>query len=229
MWQKFSSCLQIDATYSTNCYKMALVTAVTVTSERTSMPICYGLLNNEQGASFEWFLKQLSRFQRAGIISSPEVIITDKDDQLRNAIRQIFPHVQLQLCVFHINSNVVLSIKKWWKKANDSLDSDLNSDDDSSDAADMQELEHSNTKVKHMRNVQLGPLPKRVLDTRAGLYLLWKYMVYSRSEEEFSQAWLQLQQTFSRQKRILQYLKNTYLPLKKEWACCYTLIIETLV
>jgi hypothetical protein len=222
MWQNFSSCLQIDATYSTNCYKMALVTAVTVTSERTSMPICYGLLNNEQGASFEWFLKQLSRFQRAGIISSPEVIITDKDDQLRNAIRQIFPRVQLQLCVFHINSNVVLSIKKWWKKANDSLDSDLNSDDDSSDAADMQELEHSNTKVKHMRNVRLGPLPKRVLDTRAGLYLLWKYMVYSRSEEEFSQAWLQLQQTFSRQKRILQYLKNTYLPLKKEWACCYT-------
>ncbi|KFG82265.1 hypothetical protein MANI_030416 [Metarhizium anisopliae] len=198
MWQQFSSCLQIDATYSTNCHKMALVTVVTVTSERTSMPICYGLLNNEQFSSFEWFLKQISRFQRAGIINYPKVIITDKDDQLRNAIRQIFPFAQLQLCVFHINSN------------------------DTSDAADIQELEHENTKVKDMRNVKLGSLPKRVSDTRAGLYLLWKYMVYSRSEEEFNQAWLQLQQTFTHQKRILQYLKNTYLPLKKEWACCYT-------
>lgn len=222
MWQQFSSCFQIDATYSTNCYKMALVTVVTVTSERTSMPICYGLLNNEQVSSFEWFLKQLSRFQQAGIISSPEVIITDKDDQLRNAIRQIFPHAQLQLCVFHINSNVVLSIKKWWMKANDSLDSDVNSEENNSDGADIQELEHGNTKVKDMRNVKLSPLPKRVSNTRAGLYLLWKYMVYSGSEEEFNQAWLQLQQTFTRQKRILKYLENTYLPLKKEWACCYT-------
>ena len=187
----FLSCLQIDATYSTKCYKMALVTVVTVTSERTSMPIWYGLLNNEQISSFEWFLKQLSRFQQAGIISSPKVIIIDKDDQLRNAIRQIFPFAQLQLCVFHINSNVVLSIKKWWKKAEDSLDSDLNSDQDNSDVADIQELEHENTKVKDLRNVKLGSLPKRVSNTRADLYLLWKHMVYNRSE-----AWLQLQQTF---------------------------------
>jgi transposase-like protein len=71
------------------------------------MPICYGLLNNEQVASFEWFLKQVSRFQRAGIIRPPEIVITDKDDQSRNAIRQVFLNTQLQLCVFHINSNVV--------------------------------------------------------------------------------------------------------------------------
>ena len=71
MWQQFSSCLQIDATYSTNCYKMPLVTVVAVSSEKTSMPICYGLLNNEQVASFDWFLKQVSRFQRADIIRPP--------------------------------------------------------------------------------------------------------------------------------------------------------------
>ncbi|KAG7424273.1 PKS-NRPS hybrid synthetase [Fusarium oxysporum f. sp. raphani] len=154
MWQQFSSCLQIDATYSTNCYKMPLVTVVAVFSEKTSMPICYGLLNNEQVASFEWFLKQVSRFQRAGIISPPEVVITDKDDQLRNAIRQVFPNTQLQLCVFHINSNVVLYIKKWWKKANGSLDSDMDDDQDNADAADVQELERGNTKVKDMKNAK---------------------------------------------------------------------------
>lgn len=47
-------------------------------------------------------------------------------------------------------------------------------------------------------------------------------MVYTRSEEDFNQAWRQLQQTFPRQKQILRYLKDTYLPLKKEWASCYT-------
>ncbi|KAM4061321.1 MULE transposase [Hirsutella rhossiliensis] len=111
MWQQFSSCLQIDAT-------------------------------------FEWFLKQVSRFLRAGIIRSPEVVITDMDDQLRNAIRQIFPNTQLQLCVFHINSNVVSYIKKWWKKDNDSdLDDDAENWDNT-DALDVQEMERENTEVK---------------------------------------------------------------------------------
>ncbi|KAH8661086.1 hypothetical protein BGZ61DRAFT_464729, partial [Ilyonectria robusta] len=47
-------------------------------------------------------------------------------------------------------------------------------------------------------------------------------MVYTRSEEDFNQAWRQIQQTFPHQERILRYLKDTYLPLKREWACCYT-------
>jgi hypothetical protein len=198
---------------------MPLVTVVTVSSEKTSMPICYGLLNNEQVATFEWFLQQLLRFQRAGNISPPRVIITDKDDQLRTAVQQTFPNAQLQLCVFHINSNVVLSIKKWWKKANNSR---IDSDSENADTADIQEMERGNTNVKDMKDIKLGPLPRRVLNTRAGLYLLWRHMVFSKSEEKFNQAWRQLQQTFEHQERILRYLKDTYLPLKKEWACCYT-------
>jgi hypothetical protein len=117
---------------------------------------------------------------------------------------------------------VVLYIKNWWKKANDSLDSDLDSDQDNADAADVQELERGNTKVKDMKNAKLGPLPRRVLNTRAGMYLLWRYMVYTRSEDDFNQAWRQIQQTFPHQERILRYLKDTYLPMKREWACCYT-------
>lgn len=171
MWQQFSPCLQIDATYKTNCYKMPLVTVVTVSSEKTSMPVCYGRLNNEQVDTFEWFLQQLSRFQRAGNIRPPRVIIADKYDQLRAAARKIFPNAQLQLCVFHINSNVVSSIKKWWKKPNDS-----EIDGDDADTADIQEMEGENTYVKDMKDAKLDPLPKRVSNTRAGLYLLWRYL-----------------------------------------------------
>ncbi|KAL5592508.1 hypothetical protein FOBRF1_013534 [Fusarium oxysporum] len=93
---------------------MPLVTVVAVFSEKTSMPICYGLLNNEQ--------------------------------------------------------------VKWWKKANGSLDSDMDDDQDNADAADVQELERGNIKVKDMKNAKLGPLPKQVLNTRASMYLLWRYM-----------------------------------------------------
>ncbi|XP_044718839.1 MULE transposase domain-containing protein [Hirsutella rhossiliensis] len=92
--------------------------------------------------------KMWQQFLRAGIIRSPEVVITDMDDQLRNAIRQIFPNTQLQLCVFHINSNVVSYIKKWWKKDNDSdLDDDAENWDNT-DALDVQEMERENTEVK---------------------------------------------------------------------------------
>ncbi|KAJ6439180.1 kinase-like protein [Purpureocillium lavendulum] len=88
----------------------------------------------------------------------PSVII-DMDDQLRNAIRQTFPDAQLQLRVFHINSNVVAYIKKWWKKAYESLDSDPDDVQESADALDVRELCRGNTKVKDMKNAKLGPLP----------------------------------------------------------------------
>ena len=76
---------------------------------------------------------------------------------MRTAIPQVFPNIQLQLCIFHINGNVVLSINKWWKKSNDPA---TDNDRDNEDADDIQEMERGNTKVRDMKDVKLGPLPK---------------------------------------------------------------------
>ena len=44
-------------------------------------------------------------------IARPHVIITDFDRALKNALSEQFLHVQWQLCIFHMNKNVVANIK----------------------------------------------------------------------------------------------------------------------
>ncbi|KAL2193251.1 hypothetical protein P885DRAFT_2706, partial [Corynascus similis CBS 632.67] len=58
--------------------------------------------------------------------------------------------------------------------------------------------------------------------TRAGLFHVWRYLVFTPVEEEFDKAWNYLQTEFKTQTRILSYLRDIYLPLKREWAVCYT-------
>ena len=48
------------------------------------------------------------------------------------------------------------------------------------------------------------------------------HLVFTPAEEDFDKAWNYLQTEFKMQTRILSYLRDTYLPLKREWAVCYT-------
>ena len=46
----------------------------------------------------------------------PLVTITDFDAVMRNAIARVYPDAKPQLCIFHINKNMVLYIKRKWDK-----------------------------------------------------------------------------------------------------------------
>ncbi|KAI5302491.1 hypothetical protein KEM56_000653 [Ascosphaera pollenicola] len=54
-------------------------------------------------------------------IQKPFVIITDKDEAIRNAIRSLFDSDQTatQLCLWHVMKNVAFNIKKKWEGALD--------------------------------------------------------------------------------------------------------------
>ncbi|KAI1405867.1 hypothetical protein F4819DRAFT_350871 [Hypoxylon fuscum] len=47
-------------------------------------------------------------------------------------------------------------------------------------------------------------------------------MVYSRTEEEFEEAWDRMNHEFEDQKPMLEYLTETYVPIRDQWANCYT-------
>ena len=44
------------------------------------------------------------------------VTITDYDDVIRNTVTRVYPETKPQICIFHINKNVALQIKKKWNK-----------------------------------------------------------------------------------------------------------------
>jgi hypothetical protein len=51
--------------------------------------------------------------------------------------------------------------------------------------------------------------------------MLWKYMVYSNSEEDVMESWARLLEEFPDQEPIIEYLQTTYLPVRHQWANCY--------
>ncbi|KAG7102246.1 PKS-NRPS hybrid synthetase like protein [Verticillium longisporum] len=53
-------------------------------------------------------------------IRQPDVIVTDFDGQMKATLNDQFPDAQQQMCIHHINSNVLLKSKQKWVKAQSS-------------------------------------------------------------------------------------------------------------
>ena len=62
------------------------------------------------------------------------------------------------------------------------------------------------------------PQTNELAHTKAGIYALWKFMVYTNDKAEFDRAWERLKDQFPEQKAIYGYLHRHYMPWKEEWA-----------
>ncbi|KAG8412228.1 hypothetical protein J3459_014767 [Metarhizium acridum] len=76
-----------------------------------------GLIDNERFEGFQSLAKGLAKgistlFGRNILV--PDVVITDFDDQMKKTIGIEFPVTQQQLCIHHINSNLMLQSKRRW-------------------------------------------------------------------------------------------------------------------
>ena len=76
----------------------------------------FGLINNERQEGFDWLMDQVNNVRESIGAKPPTITITDYDDAMRNAIARVYPEATPQVCVFHINKNVALRIKKEWNK-----------------------------------------------------------------------------------------------------------------
>ena len=56
----------------------------------------------------------------------------------------------------------------------------------------------------------------------AGLFALWKAMVFTIEGDEFFACWTRMKAEFNDQQSILAYLEEHYLPYKEEWAATWT-------
>ncbi len=242
MWKRFHWVLQLDNTYKTNRFKMALCQVVVVTHLGTVTPVCWALLDNERQDGFHWLCTELDRVRLQCGIPAPEVVITDAEAALKTALAEVFPHARQQLCIFHISQNVVLHIKRKWQgpeqparpedeshrlyrydeggnriaiQATAAEDPLAPADDDQADTEDI------NYPIRTGRDwVASGQLPHTVEHSRAGAYLLWQHILYAEAEVDFDCAWQRMEALFADQGALLSYLQGL-LPTKEQWAQCY--------
>lgn len=111
--------------------------------------------------------------------------------------------------------NVVLNIKKKWRKPVAGSSTTSAAMEDSPEADEAAEIEDGDEDLASLnapaRNV-LAAMPRRVPseipNTRTALFELLKIMEYTDDRETFNTAWRRLQEVFSDQAAILNYLKT---------------------
>ena len=77
---------------------MVFVHFIGIDNHRKSVTLGSGLLKNETTESYIWLLQA---FKKA-FVRSPNIIVTDQDGAMRNAIAEVLPDSKHRLCMWHI-------------------------------------------------------------------------------------------------------------------------------
>ena len=213
--------MSFDNTYNTNRFKLPLFQVTGQTCLKTFYNVAFGLIDNERREGFQFLAEGIRKLAASHEIQSPDVIITDYDKQMKAALDSQYPGAQQQLCIHHINSNVLLNAKRRWKDVKEECDSggDGSSDSGQSQASltsgDVQAvLAVGNGSNQLFRTSHTSPVTRNY----RGVLELWRFVVFAEIEKEHEKAWARLCSEFNDQQTILTYLYNTYLPIREQWA-----------
>ncbi|POW05451.1 hypothetical protein PSTT_09688 [Puccinia striiformis] len=103
----------LDATYKTNRYKIPLLHVIGQAASNRSFSIAFCFLTYEDDENYLWAVQVLKKLiWKPDRI--PKVFITDRDAALRNALAEVFPNSQANLCTWHINKNITTNCRKYF-------------------------------------------------------------------------------------------------------------------
>ncbi|XP_057543857.1 protein FAR1-RELATED SEQUENCE 2-like [Amaranthus tricolor] len=100
----------IDTTYKTNKSKWPLCEVIGMTPTNHNFLVAFCLMRDEAAVSYSWVLQGLRDI--FGSAQTPSVIVTDRDEGLSAAIRDVFPDVRHLLCTWHIGNDVENMVDK---------------------------------------------------------------------------------------------------------------------
>src|SRR4051812_4757463 len=110
LFNTFPTVLVMDLMYKTNKYRLPLLEIFGVTSTDKTYSVEFAFLECEKEDNFTWALgicKSLLVDQEV----MPNVIVTDRDSALMNAVDTVFPTSTALLCRYHITCNVRSKLK----------------------------------------------------------------------------------------------------------------------
>ncbi|KAI7936371.1 hypothetical protein MJO29_015674 [Puccinia striiformis f. sp. tritici] len=195
----------LDATYKTNRYKIPLLHVIGQAASNRSLSIAFCFLTYEDDDNYLWAVQVLKKLiWKPDRI--PKVFITDRDTALRNALADVFPHSQANLCTWHINKNITTNCRKYFPS--------------------IEPPAKSGTKRKAAKKSVDGKLEKdKPVDPWKQFMGLWNWVTYAKSPELYTKRFQNLKVFLSTRPAVLAYLKKNIIPVKKlfvvAWACQY--------
>ena len=112
MIRMWSYVVLIDKTYKTNKQKWPLCEIIGMTSTNHNFLVVFCLMRDEAAVSYLWVLERLRHI--FGRFQTPNVIVTDRDEGLSAAIRDVFPgkkFILINYCrsIYYIYLNYIQS------------------------------------------------------------------------------------------------------------------------
>lgn len=218
MWRRFPEVLSFDNTYNTNRFKLPLFQATSQTCLGSVFNVAFGLIDNERIDGFRFLAQGILQLATKHGIRLPDVIVTDFDKAMKKALDETFPEAQQQICIHHINSNVLLKAKQKWARSVAESSSDSESmPEDSNPQATLSSTERAIARASLQGSQDTDP----VEHNHRGVLAMWKRVVFAESEQGHETAWADLCKEFDDQRPILSYLFHTYMPVRAQWARCF--------
>lgn len=181
-WRRFPEVISFDNTYNTNWFKLPLFQVTGQTCLGTVFNATFGLIDNERLEGFQFLAKGIRKLLDRYSIRAPDVIITDFDKQMKQALGVEFPEAKQQICIYHINANVMLQSKRRWVYTNrDSITGDESNSDEPGatlNRRDRQALRASDTQEESTtQDNSSEPIPHAY----HRVHTLWRQVVFAET------------------------------------------------
>lgn len=106
--------LLTDTTYKTNKYKMLLIIVSRVTSLNISYYIAFAFVFKKIFKIYKWLFECIGNLYKYFDILNLDVIFTNAQNKLIQAITIVYLLVSYLFCFWYINKNVIIHYKKWF-------------------------------------------------------------------------------------------------------------------
>lgn len=211
MWRRFSEVISFDNTYNTNRFKLPLFQVTGQTCLGSVFNAAFGLIDNERLEGFRFLAYGVRALLDKHDVRPPDVIITDFDKQMKRALEEAFADAQQQLCIHHINSNVLLQGKRRWVYSSTNSSTGEESSSDEHDATlNLQDRQAVQASERPDETTAEGEQSQPIPHDYHGVLVAWKQVVFAETEMEHEKAWEFLCKQFGDQRAILAYLCNLH-------------------
>ncbi|XP_057747889.1 protein FAR1-RELATED SEQUENCE 5-like [Arachis stenosperma] len=102
-FQHFGDVVAFDSTYKKNKYNRPLVIFLGSNNHKQTTIFGFGLVLDETIGSYKWMLENLLEVMCGKL---PSVVVTDGDESMIAAVREVLPQATHRLCAWHLQKNV---------------------------------------------------------------------------------------------------------------------------
>ncbi|CAH9104271.1 unnamed protein product [Cuscuta europaea] len=102
-WQWCRPVIIVDGSFMKATFRGTLLTACALDGNRQIFPIGFGVCDRENNDTWKWFFTQLKQ----AIGDRKDLcVVSDRNEGIINAVKQVFPYADHGYCVQHILGNI---------------------------------------------------------------------------------------------------------------------------